>query len=123
MPVKDLTGQTFTYLLSASGNPLRFDFALFDDDHKLIALIEHQGEQHYLQIPFGRIQREITDKQKKEYCSKRSIPLFKIRYDENIPSAIRNILIEINYLCKPTPCQAQSTDCEGVTTISKESSE
>ena len=34
-------------LNSSNGRPLRFDFAIFDDDGNLDFLIEYQGRQHY----------------------------------------------------------------------------
>ena len=34
-------------LNSPNGKPLRFDFAVFDDDGNLDFLIEYQGRQHY----------------------------------------------------------------------------
>ncbi len=34
-------------LNSSNGRPLRFDFAVFDDDGNLDFLIEYQGRQHY----------------------------------------------------------------------------
>ena len=34
-------------LCSSNGRPLRFDFAVFDDDGNLDFLIEYQGRQHY----------------------------------------------------------------------------
>lgn len=34
-------------LNSDNGRPLRFDFAVFDDDGNLDFLIEYQGKQHY----------------------------------------------------------------------------
>jgi hypothetical protein len=34
-------------LNSPNGRPLRFDFAIFDDDGNLDFLIEYQGKQHY----------------------------------------------------------------------------
>lgn len=37
----------FPDLKSPSGKPLRFDFAVFDDDGKIDFLIEYQGRQHY----------------------------------------------------------------------------
>jgi len=41
-------------LCASSGRPLRFDFAIFDDDNNLVALIEYQGKQHYQASPrFG----------------------------------------------------------------------
>ena len=38
---------SFPDLISSSGRPLRFDFAVFDDDGTLDFLIEYQGIQHY----------------------------------------------------------------------------
>lgn len=37
----------FPELKSNNGRPLRFDFAVFDDDGNLDFLIEYQGSQHY----------------------------------------------------------------------------
>ena len=37
---------TFPDLVSFSGHPLRFDFAVFDDSGDLDFLIEYQGVQH-----------------------------------------------------------------------------
>ena len=38
---------TFSDLNSTNGRPLRFDFAVFDDNGDLDFLIEYQGIQHY----------------------------------------------------------------------------
>ena len=38
---------SFPDLVSSGGRPLRFDFAIFDDDGALDFLIEYQGIQHY----------------------------------------------------------------------------
>ena len=35
-------------LKSNNGRPLRFDFAVFDDDGNIDFLIEYQGSQHYV---------------------------------------------------------------------------
>ena len=37
----------FPDLLSSSGRPLRFDFAVLDDNGEVDFLIEYQGIQHY----------------------------------------------------------------------------
>ena len=37
----------FPELRSSNGKPLRFDFAVFDDDGNIDFLIEFQGRQHY----------------------------------------------------------------------------
>jgi len=41
------------------------------------------------------VAKEITDPMKKEYCKLHNIPLFEIRYDENIEESINTILNEI----------------------------
>ena len=65
-------------------------------DGSLKYLIEYQGEQHYKahkkNPEFGKQQREITDKQKKDHCEKHNIRLYEIRYDENIEDALEAIL-------------------------------
>lgn len=38
---------SFEGLNSPNGKPLRFDFAIFDDDGNVDFLIEFQGKQHY----------------------------------------------------------------------------
>lgn len=76
---------------------LRFDFGLLNQDNQLLALIEFQGQQHYRigYKDFGKQQREITDPMKKEYCKKNNIPLYEIRYDENIEERLQKILNEV----------------------------
>ena len=91
---------SFCDLLSpTSGFPLRFDFALFDTDNKLLSIIEYQGPQHYQRFAggFGDFQREVTDPIKKDYCQKNHIPLFEIRYDEDLLPTLHHILNQMNY--------------------------
>lgn len=76
--------------------PLRFDFAIFDKNNNLLGLIEYQGEQHYKNYKkMGKQQREITDPMKKEYCLNKSIPLFEIKYTENIALKLQEILSKL----------------------------
>ena len=84
--------------------PLRFDFAIFNAQKKLIGLIEYNGEQHYLTKERGRytidqIEKiQQHDKMKKEYCKKHNISLLilnKNNYSENlILNWIKNIIRE-----------------------------
>lgn len=78
-------------------NPLKFDFALLDSNNNLLALLEYQGKQHYANTnnDYGKIQREITDPMKKEYCKQHNIKLFEIRYNENIKDKLKDILGEL----------------------------
>jgi hypothetical protein len=76
---------SFPDLLGASGKPLRFDFAVFDDNDELEFLIEFQGIQHYEpKDKFGGMvglrKQQYNDMKKREYCSKRDIPLILIPY-------------------------------------------
>lgn len=74
------------------GHP-RFDFAIFDTQGCLKYLIEYQGEQHYTDKgKFGKRQREITDKLKKDYCNLHNIPLYEITYKDNIIEQLQNII-------------------------------
>ncbi len=76
---------SFPDLVSSSGRPLRFDFAVFDDDHNLEFLIEYQGIQHYEpKSKFGGYsglhKQQFNDMKKKEYCKKHNIILIEIPY-------------------------------------------
>ena len=80
---------SFPDLISSSGRPLRFDFAVFDDNDNLDFLIEYQGIQHYLpKSKFGGFsglrKQQYNDLMKREYCRKHNIILIAIPYtDEN----------------------------------------
>lgn len=76
---------SFPDLVSNSGRPLRFDFAVFDDDGNVDFLIEFQGEQHYEpRGKFGGVvglrKQQYNDMLKREYCKKHDIPLVAIPY-------------------------------------------
>lgn len=78
-------------------NPLLFDFCVFDDNNKIILLIEYDGEQHFEPIDFfgGNNSFEhiqCNDQIKNEYCEKHNINLLRIPYYEfkNIKTLIDN---------------------------------
>jgi hypothetical protein len=81
---------TFPDLVSFSGHPLRFDFAVFDDCGDLDFLIEYQGIQHYeAKSKFGGAQglyrQKYNDTQKRLYCQEHGITLVTVPYwDESI---------------------------------------
>ena len=65
--------------------PLRFDFAVFDNQNNLIALIEYQGEQHYINREFFDKKlkfekRQEYDQRKRDYCQQKGIKLIEIPY-------------------------------------------
>lgn len=76
---------SFADLISSSGRPLRFDFAVFDDNNELEFLIEYQGIQHYqAKSKFGGLsglrKQQYNDMKKREYCHQHNIPLIIIPY-------------------------------------------
>lgn len=76
----------FSDLVSENNIPLRFDFAVFEND-KLAYLIEYDGEQHYRdktdKIWTDSLEkRKIRDKIKNQYCLDNNIDLYRIPYWE-----------------------------------------
>lgn len=68
--------------------PLKFDFAIFDNQQNLLGLIEYQGEQHYQTVKHfgGKSKKEITqkrDKIKLDYCQNNDIALLRIPYTDH----------------------------------------
>lgn len=78
--IKFIKQYNFSDLRGPQGGVLLFDFGVIIQN-KLIGLIEYNGTQHYIDIDFGRIQREITDNLKKEYCEQNNIPLLILNED------------------------------------------
>lgn len=80
---------------------LKFDFGVLDEDGNLLYLIEYNGQQHYIYNNYFHktienfIECQLRDKMKKDYCIKNIIPLYIIRYDEDIESKICEMLIYI----------------------------
>ena len=77
----------FPDLVSSNGRPLRFDFAVFDDDGDLDFLIEYQGIQHYEpKEKFGGLsglrKQQYNDALKREYCKTHGYILIAIPYWE-----------------------------------------
>lgn len=68
--------------------PLKFDFAIFDDNNNLIYLIEYDGIQHFINKNCGwnneKHLNELKerDKIKNDYCLTHNIPLIRIPYTE-----------------------------------------
>lgn len=75
----------FPGLVSLKGNPLRFDFAVFDDQGNIDFLIEYQGIQHYQpKDKFGGVaglrKQQFNDMRKRQYCQAHGITLIEIPY-------------------------------------------
>lgn len=77
----------FPGLKAPSGRPLRFDFAVLDDDGNVDFLIEFQGKQHYEAVSkFGGVrglyQQRYNDNQKRRFCARHGITLIEVPYTE-----------------------------------------
>lgn len=77
----------FPDLRSPNGKPLRFDFAVFDDDGNIDFLIEYQGKQHYEpSSKFGGkkgfYQQQFNDNKKRRFCALHNFTLIEIPYTE-----------------------------------------
>lgn len=95
--IKYKTQYTFNDLRSENGSLLRFDFAILNDDNKLLYLIEYQGKQHYHSSQwdndlYNLSIRKQYDNQKLQYCKKHKIKLLIIPYWE-----YKNININMLY--------------------------
>ena len=63
--------------------PLRFDYALFNNEDQLIGLIEYQGEQHFDSTHiYYKESMVIHDQMKKDYCQKNNIPLLELFFTD-----------------------------------------
>lgn len=77
----------FDDLSAENGKPLRFDFAVFDDDGELQCLLEYNGRQHYIAIErygghAGLARQRHNDTAKRQYCLKHGYRLISIPYTE-----------------------------------------
>lgn len=82
----------------------RFDFAIFDDSDNLLCVIEYNGSQHYKYSGSGWDTKEnfletvARDQEKEELCKQLNIPLYVIRYDQNIEEELDKILTYENFM-------------------------
>ena len=73
------------YIISDFSQFAPFDFAIFDEQHNLLKLIEFDGEQHYHPVEhFGgqeKYDRQVeVDSRKNKYCQEHNIKLQRIPY-------------------------------------------
>lgn len=88
---------SFLDLRSEIDISLRFDFAVFDNGLK--CLIEYDGEQHYNQDHFYYCDDvPLHDNKKNNYCKDNNIPLYRIRFDQNLEEELDKILIKENLI-------------------------
>lgn len=85
----------------SSRNPLKFDFAFLREE-KVIGLLEYNGLQHYQPVDFfggekNFLDQQDRDKRKQNYCKNNNIPLFIIKYDEDIKERLEEIINELYF--------------------------
>lgn len=89
---------SFPDLIGCYGlNKLKFDFAIMDKDGSVKALIECQGEQHYMPVKEfgGNKQFDVqvkNDEHKRAYVKKHNIELIEISYKDKKIEKIESIL-------------------------------
>lgn len=96
---------SFSDLLSENNVPLRFDFAIFNEENQLIRLIEYDGEQHFqkkadLIFSDNLQKRKERDKLKNKYCLTHNIPLVRISYNYKNKITLNMILNDESFLVK-----------------------
>lgn len=73
---------------------LPYDFAIFDND-QLIAFIEFDGKQHYIEA-WGGIKElketQYRDKLKNNFAVSIGVPLIRIPFNQNLESSIKNTI-------------------------------
>ena len=85
---------TFDDCRSLEHNGLfRYDFGIYNTANKLLGLIEYNGIQHYEEHHFSDLAiRQAYDQQKINYCKSHLIPLYIIKYNENIEIRLTEIM-------------------------------
>lgn len=84
---------SFPDLLGPNGGKCKFDFGIYDEEDKLIRLVEFDGEFHYVERAIWNAQNiQKTDVIKNEYVLKHNIPLIRIPYWEKENISLKMLL-------------------------------
>lgn len=86
-------------IILESGRKAIFDFAIFNSNGTLKCFIEFNGKQHYEATGGWNTEEylkitQYRDRQKEEWCKKLNIPLYKIKYDEDISKMLEGLIKE-----------------------------
>ena len=87
-------------MLSENGVPLKFDFAIFNNQNKLKYLIEYDGTQHFEYTDSGwntKNHFEYTQKHdelKNNYCKSNNIPLIRIKYTQYDSLTVKDLEVK-----------------------------
>ena len=76
---------------------LKFDFVVFDENKRITCLIEFNGIQHYEKNFFHKNDYDFNksvyrDKLKLDYCISKKIPLYIIKYNDDITYSVNRLL-------------------------------
>lgn len=90
---------SFLDLKSIKNHPLRFDFAIFQDEkkEKLLCLIEYDGRQHFEYKENWKLSKEEwltlqeNDQRKNNYCKNNNLLLYRINYLQNVQNEMERI--------------------------------
>lgn len=82
-----------------SGRRPFFDFAIFNNENNLLFLIEYDGYQHFYTTGGWNNEENLKktqhrDLQKNIFCKNNNIPLFRIKYSDNIEEKLKEIFNE-----------------------------
>lgn len=89
----------FDDLKSTKGYPLRFDFAILNDDNSLQMLLEYQGQQHFKAVPYwggeeGYKRRKEYDDLKRKYCKDHGLNLVEITCYDNLEQKLKEVFYD-----------------------------
>lgn len=92
----------FPDLVASSGRPLRFDFAVFNDDDTIAFLIEYDGEQHYKGVGhFGGksayARQHHNDMEKNKYCALHGYTLVRVPYYDYDKLSLEYLLAKADF--------------------------
>ena len=74
--------------------PLRYDFAILDEERRVVRLIEFDGPQHQLGNQWNTVEGNIRDSIKNHYAISNNIPLIRIPYHKRDNITIEDILTD-----------------------------
>jgi len=105
--IKFISQYEYSNLLGIGNRPLKFDFAIVNNNSDVLGLIEYDGIFHYKKLydDDGYERLKIHDKRKNEYCQQHNLPLLRIPYwdFDNIENILNSFIKNISQL-----------DCEAV---------
>lgn len=97
---------SFPGLVGLKNVPLRFDFAIFDNNGKLRCCLDFDGKQHFEFTPyfhktiFGFKKQQEWDRRKNKYCLMHNIPLIRVPYWDLEELTLKKLFNTPEYIVK-----------------------